>query len=121
MEKWEEAQASTDEAVMGVRERLAAMPSAEEMKRLKASAGQEAADKSAEAWHKAWQGRLEYSKRVAEYICFLARTTGLVAGKEVTGAPSYIVTAAAAAAAACETAVGAAPSTPGRSHCWQAL
>jgi len=59
MEKWEEAQASTDEAVMGVRERLAAMPSAEEMKRLKASAGQEAADKSAEAWHKAWQGRLE--------------------------------------------------------------
>lgn len=28
-------------------------------------------------------GRLEYSKRVAEYICFLARTTGLVAGKEV--------------------------------------
>jgi uncharacterized phage infection (PIP) family protein YhgE len=59
VEKWEEAQVGTEEAVMGIRERLASMATEDEIKSLKAKVGQLGGDTTAEAWHKAWQGRLE--------------------------------------------------------------
>jgi hypothetical protein len=59
MEKWEEAQVGTEETVMGIRERLASIATEDEIKSLKAKVGQLGVDTTAEAWHKAWQGRLE--------------------------------------------------------------